>query len=104
MKTKLTLLLLISIFIFGCKESDPHVGKWHVSHDNGITDISLVLEILESGNFILHNEDGVETGQWFAAHVGIVMTINGENITAFLHEGSLLVTEEDETHTLKRVN
>jgi len=99
MKNKLTLLLLISIFIFGCKESNPHLGKWLLSIDGE----NAVIEILEGGNWLSHDSDGIETGQWFATDGGIVIDWNGQSLTAFVHEDSLVLTEEDETHTLKRV-
>tara|TARA_R110002050_G_scaffold242915_6_gene379259 strand:- start:118 stop:423 length:306 start_codon:yes stop_codon:yes gene_type:complete len=100
MKTKLTLILLIPIFIFGCVESNPHLGKWHVSEDGE----NIVIEILESGNWLFHDSDGIETGQWFATDGGIVIkAADGTSMPAFVHEDSLHVNEDRRTYTYKRV-
>lgn len=100
MKTKLTLLLLISIFIFGCTKADPHLGKWHLSLDGE----QALFELLESGNFLIYATDGVATGQWFATEEGIVMNTNdGYSGKAFVNGDSLFVTAEDVTFTCKRV-
>lgn len=94
------LLILISIFIFGCTKTDPHVGKWHVSIDGE----KALFELLESGNFLIYCSDGVETGQWFATEEGIVINTNdGDSAKAFVNGDSLFVTSDDETFTLKRV-
>lgn len=101
MRTKLTLLLLISIFIFGCTKPNPHLGKWQPVDDDGR---NIVVEILEGGNWIQHFPGGKMTaGQWLGTEGGIVITIDGYSLTAFVYEGSLLLTDEDETFTLKRV-
>ncbi len=64
MKTKLTLLLIFSIFIFGCTESDR----------NGISDFSGlelgmshkdVLKLLGSPSSINKNEDGTQSWIYF---------------------------------------
>jgi hypothetical protein len=100
MKTKLTLLLLVSIFIFGCAESNPYLGKWH-SYEDGE---DIVIEILESGNWIHHDPDGIETHQWLATEGGIVLITNLDRLTACVHEDLLLVTEgREKTYTFKRV-
>ena len=100
MKTKLTLLLLVSIFIFGCAESNPYLGKWHLTVDGE----NALFELLESGNLLIHGPNGVETGQWYATEKGIAMITNdGNSGKAFVNGDSLSVTADDETFTLKRV-
>ena len=102
MRTKLTLLILISIFIFGCTKPNPCLGKWQLSEG----DRNTVIEILEGGNLVHKHPDGkMTTGQWLVTEGGggIVMTIDGYNATAFVYEGSLLVSEDREVYTFERL-
>jgi len=94
----LNLLLLVVTFL-GCTKANPHLGKWHVSHDGE----DIVIEILENGNWLFHDSDGIETGQWFATEGGIVIkAADGTSMPAFVHEDSLHVNEDRRTYTYKR--
>ena len=102
MKIKLTLLLLVSTFIFGCAKPNPHLGKW-VGDYEGQT---VILEILEDGNCIskLLNSDGTIdeafSSKWSATDEGIVFE---NNMTAYIHEDSLITTRNDKTVIYERV-
>ncbi len=102
MKIKLTLLLLVSTFIFGCAKPNPHLGKWAGDYEGQ----TVIVEILENGNCIskLLNSDGTIdeaiSSKWSATDEGIVFN---NKATAYIHEDSLIVNINDEAVIYERV-
>ena len=98
---KLLTLSLLAVIFLGCVKANPYLGKWHGNDTNGI----FVVEILEGGNVIVNDSGGdLGVGEWFTKAGGILVEIEDRYISGFLHDGSLLLSSDGKTLTLKRVN
>lgn len=98
---KLLTLSLLALIFLGCAKANPYLGKWHGNVEGG----NLVLEILEGGNLIMtvnNGESGI--GKWNTSDGGIIVVIDDQEGSGFLHEGSLLLSNKGKTYTFKRVN
>jgi hypothetical protein len=97
---KLLTLSLLAVIFLGCAEANPHLGKWHGNVEGG----NFFLEILEGGNLIITVDEESGIGKWNTSEGGIIVVINDQEGSGFLHEGSLLLSNKGKTYTFKRVN
>ena len=98
---KLLTLSLLAVIFLGCVKANPHLGKWHLIEDKN----RFSLEILEGGNLIMTVDSGESgIGKWNTSEGGIIVVIDDDEGSGFLHEGSLLLSNKGKTYTFKRVN
>ena len=98
---KLLTLSLLAVIFLGCIKANPYLGKWHVIEDKN----RYSLEILEGGNLIMAVDSGESgIGKWNTSEGGIIVVIDDQEGSGFLHEGSLLLSSNGKTYTFKRVN
>ena len=97
---KLLTLSLLAVIFLGCVKANPYLGKWHPIEDKN----RFSLEILEGGNLIITGDEESGIGKWNTSEGGIIVVIDDQEGSGFLHEGSLLLSSNGKTYTFKRVN